>query len=200
MKNKAMLPLLIVLLCAVGWIAKQWYEARYPTWEEEVQLFDGRIIVVTQKHEYYDNYGTNRSWVTFSLPEMGGKQTWHSYLTPQHIDVYNGKIYVFGSPRGDRQYQHYQYPKYYMVAFIWNGTEFQRIPFLQVPEALRKEENIYPCVPKAPRHKLTVNAKNLHWCPPTGDNGQFTKQINLQEYVELALRYSRRDGTKPITE
>lgn len=190
----------LVIVCVAGWLGWRWYDSRYPTWDEEVQLSDGRVIVVTQKHEYYENYGTNQSWVTFSLPEMDGRQTWHSYLIPQRIDVYNGKVYMFGFPRGDRQYRHYNYPKYYMVAFSWNGTEFQRIPFLQVPEQLRQEENIYPCIPNAPRHKLTLARKSRQWCPPVGDKKQFGKQIHLQEYVDAATRYSRRDGGKPISD
>lgn len=189
-----------IVVCATCWFIWQWYDSRYPTWDEEVQLSDGRVIVVTQKHEYYENYGTNQSWVTFSLPEMGGKQTWHSYLIPQRIDVYQGKVYAFGYPRGDRQYQYYNYPKYYMVAFNWNGTEFQRIPFLQLPEKLRKEENVYSCIPPKPRNILTISKKNEHWCPAVGDKKQFTKQINLQEYVDSAIRYSRRDGGKPISD
>ena len=88
----------LLLICVAAWPAWQWYDSRYPAWEEEVQLSDGRVITIHQKHEYYDNYGTNQSWVTFSLPEMNGKQTWHSYLVPQRVDVDQGKVYVFGYP------------------------------------------------------------------------------------------------------
>ena len=196
-RRKYLLPIALLILLTGTWLSWKWYDSRYPTWDEEVQLSDGRVIVVTQKHEHYDNYGTNQSWVTFALPEMGGAQTWHSYLIPQRIDVFQGKVYVFGYPRGDRQYQHYNYPKYYMVAFSWNGTEFQRIPFLQVPEKLRQEENIYSCIPPEPRKYLTVSKKNEHWCPAVGDKKQFGRKIDLPEYVDAAIRYSRRDGGKP---
>jgi len=120
----------VVLLVITG-VAYAWYDHRHPSWREEVRLSDGRVIWIKQKHEYYDNYGTNQSWVTFSLPEMGGQRTWNSYLIPQRVDVSNGRAFVFGTPRGDRQYAHYRFPRHFMVAFMWNGTDFQRIPFLE---------------------------------------------------------------------
>lgn len=99
-----------LLVCVGVWLTSKWYDGRYPTWQEEVQLSDGRVITVTQKHEYYDNYGTNQSWVTIDLSELGGKREWHSYLVPQRVDVYQGKVYVFGLPRGPRQFSYYKYP------------------------------------------------------------------------------------------
>src|SRR6188768_91158 len=69
----------LVLLVTAG-IAYAWYDRRHSSWREEVRLSDGRVIWIRQQHEYFDNYGTNQSWVTFSLPELGGERTWHSYL------------------------------------------------------------------------------------------------------------------------
>jgi len=195
-------PLLAGLAIAVvatvlGWL---YVDDRYPSWYEEVRLSDGRVITIHQRHEVFDNYGTNQSWVEIDLPELGGKRVWHSYLIPQRVDVHLGKVYVFGMPRGDRQYQHYQYPRSFLVAFIWTGSEFVRTPFLGVPEALRQEENVYSCIPENRRTVLTTKQKNDSWCPPKGDDKQFTKQINLPAFQALAIRYSRRSGGLPLTE
>ena len=84
---------ILLLAALLGW---KYYDNRYPSWYEEVRLSDGRVITIHQKHEYYDNYGTNQSWVEIDLPELGGKRVWHSYLMPQRVDVVDGKIYVFG--------------------------------------------------------------------------------------------------------
>lgn len=189
----------VVLLLAalLGW---KYYDSRYPSWYEEVRLSDGRVITIHQKHEYYDNYGTNQSWVEIDLPELGGKRVWHSYLIPQRVDVVAGKVYVFGMPRGDRQYYHYSDPKNFLVAFIWNGSEFSRVPFLAIPESARREENVYSCVPPVRRSVLTATAKDANWCPPKGDDAQFSRQINLLAYQAAALRYSRRAGGTPSSD
>jgi hypothetical protein len=199
------MPLLAGLAVAVfatvlGWL---YVYNCYPSWYEEVRLSDGRVITIHQRHEVFDNYGTNQSRVEIDLPELGGKRVWHSYLIPQRVDVHLGKVYVFGMPRGDRQYQHYQhyqYPRSFLVTFIWTGSEFVRTPFLGVPEALRQEENVYSCIPENRRTVLTTKQKNDSWCPPKGDDKRFTRQINLPAYQALAIRYSRRHGRLPITD
>lgn len=187
-------------IAAAAWLAWNWYDTRYPSWKEEVQLSDGRVITVKQKRQYFENYGTNQSWVTFSLPEMGGEQIWHSYLMPQRVDVDHGKVYAFGTPRGPRQYQHYKHPRYFIVAFVWNGKEFQRIPFMEVPAALREEENIFPCVPARPHGGLTLAQKATEWCPPRGDRRQLGKRIDASEYAAVAAAFSRLANQTPMTD
>jgi hypothetical protein len=195
-------PLILVgvILLVAGVAAWQYYDSRYPSWHEEVRLSDGRVITIYQKHEYYDNYGTNQSWVEIELPELGGKRVWHSHLIPQRVDVVQGKVYVFGAPRGDRQYYHYSDPKNFLVGFAWNGSEFARVPFLSIPESARQEENIYSCVPTVRSKVLTEKTKDDNWCPPKGDEGQFSRKINLPAFQEAAVRYSRRAGGKPSSD
>lgn len=123
----ALFAAIALMLIFVGW---KYYDSRYPSWNEEVRLSDGRVITIRQKHEYYDNYGTNQSWVEIDLPELGGKRVWHSYLKPMRVDVYHGVVYVFGRPRGPRQVSYYLYPRNHMVAFQWNGAEFVRVAYL----------------------------------------------------------------------
>lgn len=199
-RNQWRLILISALLLIVSVLAWRYYESRYPSWYEEVRLSDGRIITIHQKREYDENYGTSQSWVTIDLPELGGKRVWHSRLMPQRVDVVDGKVYVFGVPRGDRQYAYYRDPKNFMVGFLWSANDFNRIPFVQIPQAIRLEENTYPCVPTDRSSVVSIGEKNKKWCEPMGDEKQFVKQINLSEYQAIAVRYSRRSGGTPISE
>lgn len=181
----------------LGWL---YYDSRYPSWYEEVRLSDGRVITIHQRHEVFDNYGTNQSWVEIDLPELGGKRVWHSYLIPQRVDVYGGKVYVFGMPRGPRQYHYYRDPRNYVVAFRWNGAEFERVPFLSLPEAARLEENVYSCIPIDRPKLLSIKAKDEKWCPAKGDTRQFTRLINLTALQAAAEQYSRISGLTPASD
>lgn len=187
----------VLVVGLITWFAWRWHDNRYPTWREEVQLLDGRIIVITQKRREYANYGSAESWVTFSLPEMGGKRTWHSYLKPMRIDVYGGKVYAIGRPRGILQYEFYGFPRHYLVAFEWNGTEFSRMPVLSVPEKIRFEENMFPCVPESRRALFNIGMKSKEWCPPSGDRWKFGKVVNLNDYEALSGFYSGLSNAKP---
>ncbi len=179
----------LALSCVVTWLGYSYYQQRYPSWDEEVRLSDGRVITIHQKRQYYDNYGTNQSWVTIDLPELGGKQVWHSYLMPQRVDVVGGKVYVFGVPRGDRQLEYYRYPKYLMVGLTWDGSNFVRIPYLAVPESIRKEENVFPCVPHEAQlatRAVTTALKAKSWCPMRDASGRSSREIDLEEYKRFA--------------
>ena len=190
-----------VCMLIAAWVGWSFYQSRYPSWYEEVRLLDGRIITVHQKREVYENYGTNQSWVEIDLPELGGKQVWHSYLMPQRVDVFGGNVYVFGASRGIRQNQFYSYPKNFLVGFKWNGSIFERIPFLSIPEVIRREENIYPCIPDTGLlSALKIGLKDKTWCEIRGDKWKFGKVINLDDYQKLALFYAALDGTTPKSE
>jgi hypothetical protein len=189
----------LVLIALVGWRIVG-HVKQYRSWSEEVKLHDGRLVVVKQKHRYFENHGTVESWVTFSLPELGGERTWHSYLKPMRLDTHEGKVYVFGRPRGSKQVMYYRLPKHFMVAFEWKDDEgFVRIPFLEVPQPLRVEENIFPCIPSR-TSMLTLESKEKQWCAPSGEKQQFTKEINLLEYEALAAGHARLLNTEPLTE
>lgn len=194
-----LLALGLLVLGAAATVGWNWYQTRYPSWYEEVRLSDGRVITIHQKREYYDNYGTAQSWVTIDLPELGGKQVWHSYLMPQRVDVVDGKVYVFGIPRGDVQYSFYSDPKNYIVAFSWDGASFRRIPFLSVPELVRQEENAYRCIPKN-KTIVDIAVKDAEWCEPIGDQQKFTKTIDLPGYQEASIRFARRGGRVPSSD
>lgn len=116
------------------------------------------------------------------------------------IDVHEGKVFVFGRPRGDRQFRFYNYPKHFLVAFVWEGGEFRRVPVLDIPGHLLAEENILPCVPAVRSSLVTIPAKEANWCPASSVSGKFGKAIVLRDYDELASAYACRAGGEPQTE
>ena len=199
LKSMMGMALLAAAASALAWSGWALYRERYPSWYEEVRLSDGRIITIKQRRRYYENYGTAESWVTIDLPELGGKRVWHSFLMPQRIDVHEGKVYVFGQPRGIKQNQYYRYPKNYMVGFVWNGADFVRIPFLSIPENIRNEENVYPCE-RNQMKVISIVEKDGQWCPVSGDRWRFGKKIILSDYRELAVFYAKLGGGEPITD
>lgn len=182
MKSKVWAALAIIIFTASCFAVWHWHEKQYPSWKEEVQLSDGRVATITQKRKYFEGYGTDQSWLTISLPEMGGERTWHSYLIPMHLDVHKGKVYVYGRPRGPKQVALYGYPKTCIVPFVWDGSDFVRVPLSQVPSQLLIEENVYSCIPQNRSKKISFQKKSEQWCPPTGDRQQFTKKIIIEEY------------------
>lgn len=190
MMGMALLAAAASMLAWGGWAL---YRERYPSWYEEVRLSDGRIITIHQKRSYHSHYGTLQSWVTINLPELGGKRVWYSRLRPQRVDVVDGKVYVFGKPAGITKNQYYRYPKNFMVGFVWNGADFVRIPFLSIPERAREEENVYPCI-YTQLSLLTIQQKDMQWCPITGDRWKFGKTIKLEDYQALANFYAGLDN------
>lgn len=189
-KTKILLSIAAFLIAS--YMLLQWVDGS-PTWKEEVRLSDGRVIEITQKRKFYENYGTDRTWLTFSLPEMQGRQTWDGYLAPMKIDAYKGRVYVMGRPRKPKHVQYYQYPKICIVPFVWADGEFRRIPFDQAPPSLLATENVFPCVPEK-KGKLTLAEKDSNWCPPTGTHNQFVRAINVNEYEKICDFYAQLDG------
>ena len=197
------IPLLLLTLVASA-CAYGWYLYRFPSWKEEVQLPDGRKIIVKQQRDFIEGYGTRRTWLTFALPEMGGKQTWMQWLYPTMIGVDNGKVYVVGRPRADKQFRMYRYPKYVYVAFEWKNDHFQRIPFLSVPEQLRKEENIRWCLPGGADSKKEVKPIKgwCSWPKPNYPAPYFArpKIVDLKIRIEEGLSWADLVNGKPASE
>lgn len=114
------------------------------TWQEEVKLLDGRVITVTQKRRYESVYtGSNSGnlpreyWLIFKLPELSDKEiTWHENLLPQVLNVYQGKLYVVGTPFTEVEFRQYgrPYPEY--VPYRYEAGQWQRIPFNELPEMI----------------------------------------------------------------
>lgn len=177
-----------------------WYARRFPNWKEEVLLPDGRKIVVQQRRDFIEGYGTRRTWLTFSLPEMGGERTWSEFMQPVLLAVSKeGQVYVVGWPSGEAQMDMYRHPRYGYAAFRWTGAGFERVPFISIPEGLRQEENLIRCLPKSKFAKW--EAKLQAGCSENGDyviGG--SRQIDVRWMEKWALKQAERQNIKPLSE
>ncbi len=115
------------------------------TWKEEVKLLDGRVIVVTQKRRYEGVYtGHNfaniprEAWVTFKLPEFSNQEiVWHENLDTQMLNIYEGKLYIVGSPHSEREFRQYGSPQPSYIGYRYGSIgQWVRIPFNVIPVAI----------------------------------------------------------------
>ena len=114
------------------------------SWQEEVKLSDGRVIVVTQKRRYEgvytgQNFGSlpREFWLRFKLSEFGDQEiVWHENLAPRVLNVYQGRLYVVGIPFTEREYQQYGRPMPFYIGYRYDAGKWQRIAFNEIPEAV----------------------------------------------------------------
>jgi len=179
-----------------------WYDYRFPSWKEEVLLPDGRKIIVKQRRDFIEGYGTRKTWLTFSLPEMGGEQTWTEWLYPTMIGVANGKVYLVARPRGSKQFSMYSYPRYVYVAYEWRHSQFERISFMSVPEVLRQRENVRWCLPGGDDSKVSTQGAGS-WCV---ERRSAEDKFPNPQIVDLGIRsaeakfWAQLDGHVPTSE
>lgn len=198
---------LIAFSALVIGLILMYYEYRFPSWTEKVALHDGRVIEVFQRRDVIDGYGTRQTWLTLDLPELKGRQTWDERLRPVIIEAEAGNVYVVGIPRGPKQYAAYQYPKYSYVAFIWDGNSFSRIPFMSIPEHLRRVENIRWCLPGGQDSREAASEfRTLGWCvdqkedPFRKSTYSRSRTVDLGERAKEGLALARLDGHVPRSE
>lgn len=114
------------------------------SWQEEVKLLDGRVITITQKRRYENVYtGQNfgdlprEFWLTFKLAEFGDKEiVWHENLIPRVLNVYQGKLYVVGTPGTEIEFRQYGNPKPSYLGYRYEAGKWQLISFNEIPEAI----------------------------------------------------------------
>lgn len=114
------------------------------SWQEEVKLLDGRVIVVNQQRRYEgayngSNYGgvPRESWITLKLPETSNQEiTWHEKLKPSNLNVVNGKLYIIGRPPTAREFMLYNKPRPPYIGYIFENKTWRRIPFTEIPVAM----------------------------------------------------------------
>ena len=114
------------------------------TWQEEVKLLDGRVITVTQKRRYESVYtGSNTGnlpreyWLAFKLPEFGDKEViWHENARPLVLNIYQGTLYLVGTPPTGREFIQYGSPSPGYVQFKFMNDRWQRITFAEIPKAI----------------------------------------------------------------
>lgn len=180
--------------------AYNWYVYRFPAWTEEVVLPGGRSLLVHQRRDYIEGYGTRRTWLTFSVPEMGGKQEWSEHMQPILIAISpKGDVYVAGWPSGWKQSSAYRLPRYGYVAYRWDGETFKRVPYLTIPEELRQEENLIRCIPD--ERLVTWQKKQTMFCDSQSKwvAGE-SRKIDLERMKVWAEKRAAMSNVKPLSE
>jgi len=111
------------------------------SWQEEVKLLDGRVIVITQKRQYErayngSNYGgvPRESWLTLTLPETSNQKiTWHEKLKPSNLNIVNGKLYIVARPSTAREFYLYNKPSPPYIGYIFEDNVWRRVLFNEIP-------------------------------------------------------------------
>lgn len=107
------------------------------TWTEEVKLLDGRVITVKQKWQYDRDRMPRDYKLTFKLLEFGDREiVWHENLSPQVLNVYQGKLYIVGWPPTVVEFHQYGDPAPVYVPYRYDNGQWQRIPFEEIPNAI----------------------------------------------------------------
>ena len=132
----------------------------YPTWKEEVKLNDGRVIVVEQKRRLEQGF-VRESWITVNLPEFSASPiVWDEKLMPSILNIDDGKLYIVGEPATGRETDLYGCPEHGYVGFKWDGENWKRIPFAQIPENIYDVNLLLNSVPPEGTELLTLDRKN----------------------------------------
>jgi hypothetical protein len=138
------------------------------TWQEEVKLNDGRVIIVTQKRRCEGAYtGQNyakcisrETWLTIKLPEFGNKEiVWNEKLEPMVVNLYQQKLYVIGVFPTGYEFDLYGKPRPPYIGFQWDGNNWHRLSFNEIPEAIY-DGNMVIDLPPEGTTLLTVEKKN----------------------------------------
>ena len=164
MQNK-LFQLLLILVCTVCMTA---CASSYVTWQEEVKLSDGRIIMVTQKKlcegaytgGNYADCVAREAWLTINLPEFSAQPiVWHEHLFAIVVNIHEGRLYVVGSPPSEREFHLYgsERPPYF--GFVWENGQWKRIPFREIPAAIYDTNMFLGHTPPSGTTYLTVTRK-----------------------------------------
>lgn len=154
-------------------------------WKEDVRLFDGRVITVTQKKrcgggDYSAraraNCLANDAWVTLTLAELSAHQiVWHESLDPMVINIFEGRLYIVGVPPTGVEFRKYgaMNPPYY--GFEWSEEKWRRIAFNKIPVAIYDANMIIGSIPETRTPHGILERKNLEM---DGDYMRFQRRID----------------------
>jgi hypothetical protein len=139
-------------------------------WNEEVQLSDGRIIVVRQGRgtsRIFDGDRTNSQptlgSLRFTLPEIQAAPIdWQDRFMPLILNVHEGKVYVGGSPWIGRHFNEFGRPRSGWVVQRYNSSTkaWDRIPASATPEPIRTTNLLINRVPAEGIKLMTIAIKN----------------------------------------
>ena len=158
--------------------------SRTVEWKEEVQLNDGRVIVVTQKKRCEGGDFTAKTgatciareaWLTIKLPEFSDKEIlWHESLDPMVVNIHQGRLYVVGAPPHTLEFRAYGATNPPYFGFVWEGNAWKRIPFAEIPVAIYDANMLIASIPMTRTDYLLLAQKNS-----PEENGALTKPAPL---------------------
>lgn len=177
---KKLLRIVLVAIAALQLVAC----SRTVEWKEEVQLNDGRVIVVTQKKRCEGGDFTAKTkatciareaWLTINLPEFSDKEIlWHESLDPMVLNIHQGRLYVVGRPPHTLEFRAYGATNPPYFGFVWESSAWKRIPFIEIPEAIYDSNMLIESIPQKRTDYLTLTQKNS-----SEENGARTKPAPL---------------------
>jgi hypothetical protein len=141
----------------------------FVTWMEEVKLNDDRTIVVEQKKRCQGAYtGGNyasciarEAWLTLNQPEFRSEPiVWHESLDPMIVNVDGGRLYIVGTPPTEREYRLYGNPEPPYIGFVWDNSQWKKIPFKDIPIAIYDTNMLIESVPPIGTSMLTLEKKD----------------------------------------
>jgi hypothetical protein len=134
-------------------------DIHYVSWQEEVKLNDGRVIVVEQKKRPEGGIA-REAWLTISIPEISAQPiVWHESLSPLVVNIDDGKLYVVGYPPTIIEENKYGKPSPDYVAFVWEHGIWNRIPFDDIPKKIYNTNMLIEGFPKKGTTVLTLEQK-----------------------------------------
>ena len=156
-KKKFVLPI-ILGACMIGIGA--YVLDPYIKWKEEVQLNDGRVIVVKQKARAV-GLVPQEAWLTIDLPEFSSQPIiWHENLIPLIVNIDGGRLYVVGTPANGRAIEQYGNQAPPDIGYVWENGKWIRIPFSKIPEKIYTINMLKEGLPPRGTSFLSLEEKN----------------------------------------
>ncbi len=138
-------------------------------WNEEVRFADGRVIVVRQGRGTSRLYNGNRvvlratlASLRFVIPEIQSTPIeWSDRFMPLILNVYEGELYVGGSPFLGRHFEEFGRPRSGWVVQRYDPSTqaWVRIPASKTPEPIRKTNLLIDLPPPESFKLVTLEIK-----------------------------------------
>jgi hypothetical protein len=131
------------------------------SWQEQVKLLDGRVIVVTQKRLLQQGQLTRDAWLTINLPEFSSKPIeWHEALEPLVLNVFAGRLYLVTIPSTKREFVRYGSPLPTYIGYVWNDGVWRRINFSEIPQEIYDTNMLVTWTPQDLHGLMLLARKN----------------------------------------
>jgi hypothetical protein len=172
------------------------------TWQEEVKLNDGGVIIVSQKKscesaiQTKDGFGciARESWLTINLTEFSPSPIlWNEKLHPRIVNVHNERLYIVAHAPTDREsrlYGIYATPAPPYIGFIWGEGKWVRLSFDKIPQSIYSTNMLIEEIPPKDCKTLTLELKNDLRVNGNAMYGRHQKYID-PKYIEQTIPQRR---------